>query len=292
MQGKIQMSTIEISNVSKSYGKTKALKNVSATIKGNKICGFIGRNGAGKTTLINILTNRIFADQGKVFIDGEPSIENDHVQENIFCMAEKTLYPKSMKIRDAFQLTLGFYPQLDLNYASQLADNFKLEFSKRVGGLSTGYLSIFKLILTLSSNAPIIIFDEPVLGLDANHRDLFYKEIVAHHKASPSTVILSTHLIEEAASLFDEVIIIREGQILLSQPVDEILQLAYTVSGNQENVTRYTIGKQVIREESLGRFKAATIYQNRNHVDLEELSQLGLDLTSARLQELFISLTN
>ena len=67
------MSTIEIKNVSKSYGKTVALKNVSATFADGKICGFLGRNGAGKTTLLNIVTNRLFADQGQVWIDGEPA---------------------------------------------------------------------------------------------------------------------------------------------------------------------------------------------------------------------------
>jgi len=286
------MSTIEIKNVSKSYGKTVALKNVSATIAEGKICGLLGRNGAGKTTLLNIVANYLFADQGQVWIDGEPAVENDRVQAKIFYMTEKTLYPKNMRGRDVIQLTRDFYPQFDLSYAGQLADRFKLETGKKIGGLSTGYLSIFKLVLTLASNAPVIIFDEPVLGLDANHRDLFYRELVAHYNAAPNTVILSTHLIEEAAGLLEEVIIIKEGQILLTQPIEDILQLAYTVSGSQENVDRYITGKKVIREEMLGRFKAATIYQKRNPEDQDSLAQLGLDLTPARLQELFISLTN
>ena len=286
------MSTIEIKNISKAYGKTVALKNVSATIADGKISGFLGRNGAGKTTLLNILTNRIFAGQGQVLVDGEPAVENDLAQAKIFYMTEKTLYPKEMRVRDVFQLTRGFYPLFDLDYARSLADRFKLETGKKIGGLSTGYLSIFKLVLTLASNAPVILFDEPVLGLDANHRDLFYKELVAHYNASPKTVILSTHLIEEAAALLEEVIILKEGQVLLSQPVEEVLQLAYTVSGSQEDVDRYAAGKNVIREEALGRFKAATIYQKRNGTDQEALAKLGLDLTPARLQELFISLTN
>jgi ABC-2 type transport system ATP-binding protein len=286
------MSTLEIKNVSKSYGKTVALKNVSATIADGKICGLLGRNGAGKTTLLNIVTNHLFANPGLVWIDGEPAVENDQAQAKIFYMTEKTLYPKNMRVRDVFQLTGGFYPQFDPVYAGHLADRFKLETRKKIGGLSTGYLSIFKLVLALASNAPVIIFDEPVLGLDANHRDLFYRELVAHYTASSNTVILSTHLIEEAAGLLEEVIILKEGQILLTQPVEDILQLAYTVSGSQENVDRYVTGKKVIREEALGRFKAATIYQKRNGEDQDSLAQLGLDLTPARLQELFISLTN
>ena len=286
------MSTIEIKNVSKAYGKTVALTNVSATFSDGKICGLLGRNGAGKTTMLNIITNRIFADQGQVWIDGEPALENDRAQAKIFYMTEKTLYPNDMRVRNVFQLTQGFYPQFDLAYAGELAERFKLETPKRIGGLSTGYHSILNLVLALASNAPVIIFDEPVLGLDANHRELFYKELLAHYNSASNTVILSTHLIEEAAGLLEDVIIIKEGQILISQPVEDLLQLAYTVSGSQENVDSYVTGKKVLRQESLGRFKAATIYQQRSGVDQGALAQLGLDLVPARLQDLFISLTN
>jgi len=286
------MSTIEIQNVSKSYGKTVALKNVTATIADGKIYGFLGRNGAGKTTLLNIVTNRIFSDLGQILIDGEPAVENDRAQAKIFYMTEKTLYPKDTRVRDVFRLTRGFYPQFDLSYAAALAERFKLETGKKIGGLSTGYLSIFKLVLTLASNAPVIIFDEPVLGLDANHRDLFYRELLDHYNTFPNTVILSTHLIEEAVGLLEEVIIIKEGEVLITQSVEDLLKLAYTVSGSQENVDRFVTGKRVIREEVLGRFKAATIFQQRSDADQHELVQLGLDLTPARLQELFISLTN
>ncbi|HMN63175.1 MAG TPA: ABC transporter ATP-binding protein [Anaerolinea sp.] len=286
------MSSIEIKNVSKAYGKVSALKNVTATITDGKICGLLGRNGAGKTTLLNILTNRIFADQGQIWMDGETVTENDRAQAKIFYMTEKTLYPNDKRVRDVFQLTRGFYPQFDQEYADNLAERFKLETGKKIGGLSTGYQSIFKLILTLASNAAVIIFDEPVLGLDANHRDLFYKELLAHYNSAPKTVILSTHLIEEAAGVLEDVIIIKEGQIILTQPVEDLMQTAYTVSGSQENVDRFTVGKKVIREEALGRFKAATIYQKRNGSDQVAMAQLGLDLSPARLQELIISLTN
>jgi ABC-2 type transport system ATP-binding protein len=291
-KGETWMSTIEIKNVSKAYGKTVALKNVTATFTDGKICGFLGRNGAGKTTLLNIITNRLFADQGQVLIDGEPAVENDRAQAKLFYMTEKTLYPMDMRIREVFQLTRGFFPQFDLTYADSLAERFKLETEKKVGDLSTGYQSIFKLVLTLASNAPVIIFDEPVLGLDANHRDQFYRELLSHYNAAPKTVILSTHLIEEAAGLLEEVVIIKEGQILFTRPAEELLQLAYTVSGSQENVDRYITGKNVIRQETLGRFKEATILQKRSGNDQEALAHLGLDLTPTRLQELIISLTN
>lgn len=286
------MSTIEVKQVSKSYGKAAALKNVSAVFRDGKITGFLGRNGAGKTTLLNIITNRIFADQGTVLIDGEPAVENDRAQGKIFYMTEKTLYPGDLSIRDVVGMTRNFYPQFSMETAASLADGFGLQLRKKIGELSTGYQSIFKLVLTLASNAPVMIFDEPVLGLDANHREQFYKALIAHYNETPTTVVLSTHLIEEAAGLLEEVVIIKEGEVLLTQPVEDVLKLAYTVTGSQESVDRYTAGKRVIREEVLGRYKAATIFQHRNGSDHEDLAQLGLERTQARLQELFINLTN
>lgn len=286
------MSEIEIRNLSKSFGKVQALKNVSITFAPEKIYGFLGRNGAGKTTLLNIVTNRLFADQGEVWIDGEPAIENDRAQQKIFYMTEKTLYPDDMKARDAIKLAADFYAEFDLGYAFRLADAFELAISKRVSALSTGYKSIFKMILTLAANTSIMLFDEPVLGLDPNHREMFYKELLSHYNAHPHTIVLSTHLIGEIADLLEEVIIIKNGEIIISQPINQVLQLAYTVSGSQENVDRYVTGKQVIREESLGKYKASTIYQASDRPDKEVLSRLGLEITPPKLQELVVSLTS
>ena len=286
------MSHIEMRHISKHFGKTVALSGVTASISDGKICGLLGRNGAGKTTLLNIITNRIFADQGSVYIDEKPAIENDLIQATIFYMTEKTLYSKETQVKEVFKITQGFYPGFNMDYANALSDRFKLEPKKKISGLSTGYLTILKLVLTLASNAPITIYDEPVLGLDANHRALFYKELILHYNEAPNTVILSTHLIEEVARLLEDVIILREGKMLLSQPVESVLQLAYTVSGDQPSVDRYTSDKKVISHETLGRFKSATIYQNRTAADEELMSQLGLDLIPAKLQDVFISLTN
>ena len=286
------MSRIEIRHISKAYGKTQALKDVTATVSDGKICGLLGRNGAGKTTLLNIITNRIFADQGQVLINDEPVIENDKIQGTLFYMTEKSLYPKETRVSEVFKITKGFYPGFNMDYANTLSDRFKLEPTKKISALSTGYLTILKLILTLASNAPITIYDEPVLGLDANHRDLFYKELIMHYNELPNTVILSTHLIEEVARLLEDVIMLKEGQILLTQPVESVLQLAYTVSGDQESVNRYAAEKKIISHETLGRFKSATIYQTRTAADQETMTQLGLDLMPAKLQDVFISLTN
>ena len=111
------MSTIEIKNVSKSYGKNKALDDVSLTLKENCIYGLLGRNGAGKSTLLNIVSNRIFADSGEVTVDGEPQADNDSAVGKIHMMSEQLLYNPAIKVKEMFKTASFFYP--DYGIAAQ-----------------------------------------------------------------------------------------------------------------------------------------------------------------------------
>ena len=285
------MSTMEIKNVYKNFGKTIALKDVSLTLEAGKIYGLLGRNGAGKTTLINIITNKIFASDGTVFLDGESAVENDNAQAKIYCMTEKNVHPWEMRVRDGFRWAHEFNPGFNMEYADELAQRFELDTGRKIKHLSSGYNSIFKLILTLASDTPVMIFDEPVLGLDAAHRELFYRELIAFYGKNPKTVIIATHLIEEVAEILEQVIILREGEIILASPLESVLELAYTVSGDSAGIDEYTRGKNVIREETMGQLKAATIFQKRNSNDRDKIRELGLEITPAGLQEVFISLT-
>lgn len=286
------MSTIEIKNVTKRFGTITALKNVTLTFESGKIYGFLGRNGAGKTTLLNVITNKLFANEGNVLIGGEPSEENDKAQANIFCMSAKDIYPVEMRVKEVLKWTGCFYPGFDSEYAHRLLKKFELHPDKKVKELSTGYHSILKLILTLSAGTPIMIFDEPVLGLDANHRELFYKELLSNYGQNPKTIIISTHLIDEVAEVIEDVIIIKQGEIVIAQPVEDMIQSTYIVSGDSEKVDRYITGKNIIRVENMGNYKSAILFEKCKKEDKEIIQQLELTMTSAKLQEVFISLTN
>jgi len=179
------MKKIEVKDATKKFGNVVALNNVSISFEENKIYGLLGRNGAGKSTLLNIITNRIFADSGEIIIDGIKGNESDTALSKVYLMSEKNYYPENMKIRDVFKWSKEFYPSFDADYADKLAVKFKLDLNKKVKGLSTGYSSIFKVIIALSVNVPYILLDEPILGLDANHRDLFYKTLVENYLEHP-----------------------------------------------------------------------------------------------------------
>lgn len=286
------MGTIKINNLTKYYGKVCALNNVSLVIEPNKIYGLLGRNGAGKTTLLNLITNRLFPTEGTITIGGESVIENDTAIGKIFYMTEKNLYPEGLTIKSIFKWTKEFYPSFNYDYALALSNKFDLNINKKIKSLSTGYNTLSKLITTLASNADILIFDEPILGLDAHHRDLFYKELLANFMDNPRTIILSTHIIEEISDILENVIIIKENKILIDQSVESLLKTTYCISGLSENIDKFIEGKQCIGIETMASFKAATILDQMTDVDKVQAKNLNLELTKVGLQKLFIHLTN
>ncbi|NLL66125.1 MAG: ABC transporter ATP-binding protein [Clostridiaceae bacterium] len=280
--------SIEIKNISKSFGNTRALDNVNISLGDKKIYGLLGRNGAGKTTLLNIITNRIFADSGEVLLDGIPTRENDKALQKIYMMGEKDYYPLTMKIKDIFYWTKNFYPDFDIEYAKKLADIFELNINKNVKSLSTGYNSIFKVIIALSVNTPYVLLDEPVLGLDANHRDVFYKLLIEKYSNSPGTFVISTHLIEEVSNVIEDVIIIKNGTIIKNESREDLLSQGYTISGKASSVDSYVVDKNVIGIETIGGLKSAYILGSIN----KETIPADLEVTKLDLQKLFVQLTN
>lgn len=283
------MTGIQIQGLSKTYGDVKALDSVSLTLERGKIYGLLGRNGAGKTTLLNIITNRIFANGGTVHVDGLPAMENDAAQSLVYMMSEQTLYPPTMRVSDVFKWTSTFYNgNFDMDYANKLCDLFSLNPQKKVRQLSTGYGSIFKNITALALQVPYLLLDEPVLGLDANHRDLLYKMIVENYASQQRTIVISTHLIEEVSSLIEEVVIIKAGKIIQQAPIEQLLSQGYAVSGVASLVDAYIPGKQVIGTDTLGGLKTAYIMGSLE----AETIPAGLEITKLDLQRLFIQLTN
>ena len=208
------MNKIQIKNITKKYNNLTALDDVSFSFEFGKIYGLLGRNGAGKSTLINIIANRIFADEGMILVDDIPAKENMQVHEKVFCMSEADLYDKDLKIKEHFRWINRFYDCFDLNKALTIAKMFDLDINKKFRSLSKGYQSIFKLTAALSLNIPYVIFDEPVLGLDANHRELFYELLLQDFENNERTIIIATHLIEEVTNIIEILQIIEKAKVL------------------------------------------------------------------------------
>lgn len=285
-------TVLQTKELTKSYGSLNAVNHFTIKLENNRIYGLLGRNGAGKTTLLDLVSSRIFADSGEIKVLGQDAVENQKVLPQICYMPEKNLFIKTMRVSDILSAAEIFHENFDIKYADLLCKKFALDKKKRYKALSRGYESILRIVIGLASRAPLTIFDEPVLGLDAAVRDLFYRELIEDYVNHPRTFIVSTHLIEESADVFEEVIIIKEGLLVEQLPTEELKEKARYVSGKTAAVDEATSGLKVIYSEMVGNVKVCAVYEKFTDSVLKRLASYDLDISPVPIQKLFIYLTN
>ena len=281
------MREIRVDHVSKSFGKAKALDDVSLSFEHGKIHALLGRNGAGKSTLLGLIANRLVPTSGRIFVDGEPAADNARALAKLYCMNDKKMYPENLRLDNLFEEMGRFYEGFDRTDAARHAKAFGLDLRKKIGSLSTGYRSIYQLVVGLSLDVDYLLLDEPVLGLDANHRELFYKLLLDDYLEKQRTVIIATHLIEEVANLVEQVTIVDRGRVLLASSAEELRASGYSVSGRTADVAAYCAGMEVLDVEELGGLSVAYVQGKPDAARLNE----RLDVAPLNLQKLFVKLT-
>lgn len=244
--------SLVINAVSKKYQHKQALDQINLTFEKNKIYGLLGRNGAGKSTLLNIINNRSFATSGEVLLNDQAVTDREVSLNQIYLMSEDNLFPSMLRVQNIFKLTEGFYGDFDWEFANQMAAAFNLNPKQKLRKLSTGYRSIAKLITALAAPCEYVFLDEPILGLDATHRELFYQFLIEAFEKRPRTFIVSTHLIEEITNLLEEVILLHEGKVLEVASVEELLQSGKKLTGPRDVLLSLTPDLTVINQENLG----------------------------------------
>lgn len=285
------MGSLKCENIKKVYGKKEVLKDVNLELESGKIYGLIGRNGVGKTTLLSILSSQNPAGSGRVTLDGEDVWENEKCIDRICFSREISQMSgfgqNNLKIKDYMTAASIFYPNWNRELAKELIEKFGLEPKKRVCKLSKGMLSMVTIVIALASEAEYTFLDEPVAGLDVIARDQFYKLLLREYGKSGRTFVISTHIIEEAADIFEEVIMLDRGEILLKENTQELLERAYHVSGKNEDVEAATAGLTVYGKEAIGRSTGVTVLLNEG----ESLNgQYPVSVQKLTLEKLFVAM--
>lgn len=285
------MFTIEVDDLRLSFGDTKALDGLSFRLGGGKICGLLGRNGSGKTSLLSLLAAFRRPTAGTIRIDSENPWENAALVRQICLIRESGDVYDQEKAGTALRVAADLRPSFDRDYAARLAERFQIPLRKRVQALSRGQKSALGCVLGLASRAPMTIFDESYLGMDAPSRYAFYDELIADYSTQPRTIIISTHLIEEVSSLFEEVIIIDKGRLVAHEEADALRSRGAAVTGPAEVVDTFTAGLTVLGTQRLGSTKSATVFGELDETQLSAARLAGLELGPVSLQDLFVHLT-
>ncbi|TYP75457.1 ABC transporter ATP-binding protein [Paenibacillus methanolicus] len=282
----------KVTRLSKVYSGTAAVAGVSFTLEANKIYGLLGRNGAGKTTIMHMLTAQSFPTSGEIAVFGEAPYENDKVLSRICFIKESQKYPDHYRVCDVLRASALFFPNWDADFAERLLADFRLPLKRKVKKLSRGMLSSVGIIVGLASRAPLTIFDEPYLGLDAVARSLFYDRLLEDYAEHPRTVVLSTHLIDEVSQMLEHVLVIDQGRLLLDEDTEDLRGKAFAVSGAAVKLEAFLSGRQALDRQSLGSIGTAVVWSERGAEDRRAAEAAGLELAPVSLQQLVVYLTN
>lgn len=284
------MNNIVCKDIVKDYGKKKVLRHVNLTLEKGKIYGLIGRNGAGKTTLLSIISAQNPATSGTVTVADEQVWENQKALDKI-CFSRE-LNPvmgngtSGLKVKEYLKIAAMYLPNWDQEMADKLVKEFEIDMKSRIAKLSKGMLSMVTIIIAMASKAEFTFLDEPVAGLDVVMREYFYKLLLEEYTTSGRTFVISTHIIEEAADVFEEVIMIKDGTILLKENTQELVSSAFRVSGKAEDVDAATQGLEVHHVETSGRGKGLTVILKEGQKIRKEYD---ISIQPLNLQNVFVA---
>lgn len=282
---------IEVKHLQLRYGAFTAIQDLSFKLKGGKIYGLLGRNGSGKTSLLSVIASYRKQTDGIVAVGGEAPFENARIMEQVCFIQESGHVTDSAYVRDVLKLAASCWPNWDAEYADKLVQLYNLPLKKRVTALSRGMKSALGITLGLASRAPVTIFDEAYLGLDAPSRYTFYEQLLNDYMENPRTFILSTHLIEEVGSLFEEVLILDQGRLIMHEETEALRSRGAAITGPNETVDRFVKGLTVLGEQQLGKTKSVTVFGALSEERRKQAQAEGLELGPVSLQDLFVLLT-
>lgn len=283
---------LQAAKLCKKYGKQQVLQDLDLTFEPGHIYGLIGRNGAGKTTLLGILSGQNFATGGQALYGGQPVWENSAVLGNLHFARELSAASElaGLSVKNFLRAGRLFCPYWDQGYADELIKKFELP-NKMINRLSRGQMSMVSITAALASKAPVTLLDEPTAGLDVVVRERFYRILLEEYQRTGRTFVISTHIIEEAASVFEKVVILDEGKVVADTDTDDLISEFRYISGPAAELDAALAEQDItpLQTQVLGGHKMVAV---RGGEELfEELATRdGLTVEGMNLQNVFVAL--
>lgn len=284
---------VEVRQLSRSFGTTKALDGVSLEVEPGVVYGLVGANGQGKTTLIKHLLGLLRAKQGEVRVFGMDPVKHPiDVLRKIGYLSEDRELPEWMRLDELLRYTAAYHPRWDQAYANELLETFRLDPSKKVKAMSKGMRAQAGLIAAVAHRPELLLLDEPSTGLDAVVRKDILNVIIRTVADDGRTVIFSSHLLDEVELMSDYVFMIDKGQLVLQGSLDDIKEQHQLLRVRFDSPTEaLPLLEGVLSAERQG--NSWNIVVNGAHQQAyESLQATGGEVTHSRnasLQEIFVA---
>lgn len=286
------MYVIEARDISKSYGRTKAIDHLSFEIEENKITGLIGRNGAGKTTLLKLIAGFLKPTSGELKVFARNPFNSLTVSAKAVFIDDNLTFPDSLRLEDILTEMSRFYDNWNSRLASGLFDYFSFNPKQPYRNLSKGTKSTFNSILGIVSRCPLTIFDEPTTGMDSAVRKDFYKALLKDYIEYPRTIILSSHLLSELEEILEDILLLNHGTKCLHLSAVQLKELAVGIRGNAQSVLSFLKGQEIIYQEKFAKDGLYVVIKKELlHHQLEQVRQSGLEVLSVSTDDLCVYLT-
>ncbi len=214
-----QKAVLQVNSLCKSYGNHPVLEGVGFTIPRGRIVGLLGPNGCGKSTLMKLISGLTQPDSGEILIDGV--LPSKQTKSMISYLPERTYLNDWMKIKDILNLFSDFYADFDLERAKAMLSDLNISADSKLKTMSKGTKEKVQLILVMSRRAHLYLLDEPIGGVDPAAREYILNTILKNFEET-SSILISTHLIQDVETIFDQVLFLNHGKIVINGEVDEI----------------------------------------------------------------------
>jgi len=278
---------IKAKNLSKSYGKFQALKNINLTIGKGKIVGLIGPNGAGKTTLLKALLGLTAYDGDLEVMGISPFQDRAKLMEDICFIADVAVLPDWIKVNEVLDFVEQTHPKFSRSKAEGFLKKTKLGAKQKVKSMSKGMIVQLHLAIVMSIEAKLLILDEPTLGLDIIYRKDFYDNLLNDYFDNERTIIITTHQVEEIEHILTDLLFIKDGEIVLDANMEELTEEYFEVMVPSENYEDAMSFKPLQSRKVFG--KHVMLFKHPNRGELEALGEVQrpgvADLFVAMLKE-------
>lgn len=282
---------IRAAGITKKFGSFTALDEVTCNIMDGCVYGLVGSNGAGKSTFLRVLAGIYKPDEGVAYFDDEPVYENPSVKEQISFVADELYFLTGANMKKMAIMYKRLYDNFDMDRFNELTKIFGLDPDKNIANFSKGMRRQASIILTLSTRAKYMFFDETFDGLDPVMRNLVKKLICDDVAEKGSTVIITSHSLRELEDICDHLALLHKGGLVLDSDVLEMkttqfkVQVAFEEKFNESkfwdmNITRYrqegSVANMIVngdREEMIKRFR--------------DMNPIILDILPLTLEEVF-----